>query len=200
MTSAPIAQWLNDRYLREDDILNVGGVFADTRIEIPVYSPTGAGVFTMLRNFDDNLPKYSYVPEKCRPTYTLYALVTQAHVIRGKGYAIVVEGVADALAAHRLGLPAVSSFSANMGGVQHALLSLLCNRIVVWGDGDEAGNSFCTRAIERFDNVSGVVVEGYDPAAYIALCDGKLPSALKVELLEPSEERALHIFNGDVCE
>lgn len=156
-------KWLVEHGLSKVDLAQAGAFFDDVtnRLIIPVRSLSGAFCFDMIRNFDPKYPRYEFRPVNCRPSTILYG---HQYIIGRPDKVVVVEGFSDVLALRKSGISSVSTMTSSISVVQKTLLSTIEATIVVWADGDEAGEKF----IQSLNGVSGFIVEGYDPSEVVA--------------------------------
>lgn len=160
--------WLKERALTLDFMSRYGVKFDqfNNRLVAPVRSMRGTFCFDMYRNFNDDKPKYTYNPEKCRISAVLYGF--EMDILKSKAI-IIVEGFADVLALKRVGLKAVMSpLTSQLGVVQLAYLKVFGKPVIVWGDGDEAGQDFISQVDNMPFRAKGFTVSGQDPASFVA--------------------------------
>ena len=174
-------RWANERWLTAGILRDVGVTVSEIRIKFPVTGPDGEYAFDVMRYFEGDV-RYKY-PYGIRFNHLLYGYYEQIDRMREHGFCITTEGMADALAVRRLGLPAVGCFSSVLSPIQQALLHKVVKRILIWGDGDEAGEGFASSKVflntQTGYMISGFVIDGYDPASYLAYTDGQLPPSVK---------------------
>ena len=187
-----IVRWLDERWITVEQLEQVKAIVYEDCIKFPVLSPSNHWVFDMIRNFDTSKPRYVIQPTKCRAGHTLYGYSTQKALISSLGLVIVTEGIADSLAVRRLGLPAVAALGSVLSDVQKALLRCSGVYVIVWGDGDTEGKLFA-QSVPEF---TGVMVQGYDPAAYLASGKGtfSIPPGSDFAKMFISDRTCHHMF------
>ena len=161
-----VAEWLQEHGLSISD-LNDWGAYVDklnNRIIVPVKGLDGNFCFDVIRNFNPNLIKYEMRPKNCRVSYMMYGLTNE---MLKADFIVLVEGFSDVIALRKWGVPAVATFSSHISPVQWAFVSPLPN-IIAYGDGDEAGRKWVRELATKYDNVLGMVVDGLDPAEFVA--------------------------------
>ena len=189
-----IVKWMKERWLTEEQLKEANAVVYEDQIKFPVLSPSSRWVLDVIRNFSEDKPRYTIQPVNCRIGHTLFGYSTQKALIKSLRLVVVTEGIADSLAVRRFGIPSVAAHGAAISDVQQALLKATGAYVIVWGDGDEEGMTFA-KSVSEF---TGVVIQGYDPAAYLAHCDGSFPAHTDLTSMFLSE-RDYHymIFNAD---
>lgn len=127
-----ISQWtirrLNFGYIKY-------GIYRN-RVVIPVYDYSGRKILWYEgRNAtnDNSVPKY-WRPKYSSSSMTLY---NYANILQ-KDYAVVVEGIFDAIKLYNCGIPGVCIFSSKISDMQYALLSAF-SKVLLAFDGDAAG-------------------------------------------------------------
>ena len=101
------------------------------------------------RVMDNSLPKYINSPETeiFKKSETLFAINLAKEEIRKKGYAIIVEGYLDTIVCHQYGFSnTVAPLGTALTSRQLQKLKLLCKRVVLVFDGDDAGISAARRS------------------------------------------------------
>lgn len=148
------------------------------RIVMPVRSLSGSYVLDVVRNLDGE-PKFDLRPKGCRTSCVLYGLNRTSEAIQAADLAIVVEGVMNALAVYKFGVPNVCAvLTASLSRVQLALLLSFASKLIVFADGDEAGKEFARKSTEMSSLVTGIIVAGHDPPSFAA-SGGNLRSVLQ---------------------
>jgi DNA primase len=124
------------------------------RLMFPIHDQLGRVVaFGGRRLNDADEPKYINSPETTlfNKSATLYALNLAADSIKRSGVAIVTEGYMDAIACHQAGVTnVVATLGTALTPIGARVLQRLCSKIVLFFDGDEAGQKAADRAIEVF--------------------------------------------------
>lgn len=124
------------------------------RLMFPIHDQLGRVVaFGGRRLNDADEPKYINSPETAlfNKSATLYALNLAADSIKRSGVAIVTEGYMDAIACHQAGVTnVVATLGTALTPLGARVLQRLCSKIVLFFDGDEAGQKAADRAIEVF--------------------------------------------------
>jgi len=103
------------------------------------------------RVLDTSLPKYLNSPETqlFQKGKLLYGLSSAAVAIRQTGYAIIVEGYMDAIAAHQYGFAnTVASLGTSLTKEQVQLLKRFSREVVIAYDADAAGEKATLRGLE----------------------------------------------------
>ena len=124
------------------------------RLMFPIHDALGRVVAFGARKLkEDDEPKYLNSPETAlfNKSATLYGLPFASAAIRAAGRAIVTEGYMDCIACHQAG---VKNVVATLGTALTAhgvrVLRRLCDEVVLFFDGDDAGQRAADRAIEAF--------------------------------------------------
>ncbi len=124
------------------------------RLMFPIHDALGRVVAFGARKLkEDDEPKYLNSPETAlfNKSATLYGLPFASVAIRAAGRVIVTEGYMDCIACHQAG---VKNVVATLGTALTAhgvrVLRRLCDEVVLFFDGDEAGQRAADRAIEAF--------------------------------------------------
>ncbi len=161
------------------------------RIMFPIYDIQKRIVGFGGRVMDDSLPKYLNSPETpiFSKGHVLYGLDTAKDSIRGEGYAIIVEGYMDVIAAHQAGVSNVVGTLGTAFTINHLrALTRFCKEVVLTFDSDTAGINAALRAMDIFTGgeVKAKVLllpEGEDPDSFI----GKNGKSAFLELLKQSK-------------
>jgi DNA primase len=127
------------------------------------------------RVLDDSFPKYLNSPEThfFQKSKILYGLSLAADAIRQTGYAIIVEGYTDAIAAHQYGFNnTVASMGTALTRDQAQLLKRYARDIVIAYDADAAGEKAALRGLELLQEVGcrvkiAVLPAKMDPDCFI---------------------------------
>ncbi|MGB7069956.1 MAG: DNA primase [Pyrinomonadaceae bacterium] len=145
------------------------------RIIFPVLDVNGNPVAFGARALNNDQPKYLNSPET--PAYIkgdhLYGLFQASSEIKGRGFAILVEGYLDLIALHQNGIKNVTaSLGTSLTANQSKLLSRYTRNVVINYDGDSAGIMASRRAIgellpNNFDIKVLVLPNGMDPDDFI---------------------------------
>jgi DNA primase len=145
---------------RDDELLEAGlaleseGGLRDRfhgRIMFPIWDERGRAVGFGARALDDSHPKYLNTPQT--PIFDkgglLYLLDRAREEIRRSGFAVIVEGYTDAIAAHQNGFTnVVASMGTSLTERQVQLLKRYGSRIVLALDADAAGAAAAARGHE----------------------------------------------------
>lgn len=146
------------------------------RLMFPIHDISGRTVGFSARVLDDSLPKYINTPETdiYHKSNILYGIDLAKGAIRKSDYAIVVEGMMDAIASYQAGIknvvaPGGTALTEN----QLRLLGRLTKNLKLAFDIDFAGSEATRRAIELAWNLGFnikiiVIPDGKDPAEAIA--------------------------------
>jgi len=143
------------------------------RLIFPICDESGSPIAFGARRLDENEePKYINSPESLlfQKSKTLYGLHLANRSIRERNCAVVVEGYTDVIACHQAGLThVVATLGTSLTKDHAALLSRICDQVILVFDGDEAGQRAADRAIEVFisrtiDVRICVLPAGQDPA------------------------------------
>ena len=186
-----IQQWMDARYLTAEVLGKVNALIGEDSVKFPVWGPSGQWAFDVVRNFNGDV-RYMVTPSESRPSHTLYLYKAQIPHIKRLEYVVVVEGVTDALALTRLGIPAVGLLGSAMSRVQQALLSHISPIVLVWPDGDEAGD-LLRDAVADLPYYC-MQVEDMDPAEVVGR--GPIPKDIMDVLRYPGEHRYIR-FSPD---
>lgn len=133
-----------------------GGAFdmQRNRVMFPIFDLLGRVIAFGGRRIDDqDEPKYINSSESAlfNKSATLYGLNLAAEEIRRTHEAIVVEGYMDVIACHQAGVTNVIATLGTALTAQSArVLSRLCDKVVLFFDGDDAGQRAADRAVEVF--------------------------------------------------
>lgn len=159
-------------------IENTGGsssaLFAN-RIMFPISNARGEVIAFGGRALGDSQPKYLNSPETAffRKRENLFGIDKAASAIRAEGFFVLVEGYMDVLAMHQAGIAnCIAPLGTALTEQQVRLLKRYAAKAVVLFDGDAAGQSATSRAIEMLEKEDLIVqvVElpgGQDPADYV---------------------------------
>ena len=143
------------------------------RLMFPICDESGSPIAFGARRLDENEePKYINSPETSlfQKSKTLYGLHLASVSIRQRNCAVIVEGYTDVIACHQAGLTnVVATLGTSLTKDHAALLSRICDQVILVFDGDEAGQRAADRAIEVFiarpiDVSICVLPAGQDPA------------------------------------
>ena len=162
--------WLSDHGLEESDLAEWGARFDDGSLLIPVRGVDGSTLFTMRRNFNSG-SKYLFEPPECRTSGVLFGLDLALESIERLDQVVVVEGASDVMASRKSGVPnSVAILGSSISAIQRAMLHALASRIIVLGDGDEAGEKLAREFASREHpgQVTTAIVRGFDPALFVA--------------------------------
>ncbi len=124
--------------------------FFRNRLMIPIHDKYGRIIGFTGRSFDPEAKaKYLNTPET--PVYykskALFGLNWACHTIKNKGFAYLVEGNADVIRLHQIGiLETVASSGTALSREQILELKKLCNSITIIGDTDKAGQMAVDRS------------------------------------------------------
>ncbi len=145
------------------------------RITLPIYDAAGRMVGFGSRALDDSKPKYLNTPETpfFNKRHLLYGLHLAKEAIREKGFAVVVEGYMDVIAAHQYGVKnVVASLGTALTREQVKLLMRYTEEIVIAYDADAAGINAAVRGLDLVQQLGCRVKilqipQGKDPDEYI---------------------------------
>lgn len=147
------------------------------RVMLPIYDMHSMLVGFGGRVMDDTSPKYLNSPET--PLFSkrqlLYGLDLAQNYIRESGYAVIVEGYMDVIAAHQAGIQnVVGTLGTAITGNHLKCLSRFTSEVFLTFDSDPAGINAARRAVELFLNseINAKVLllpEGEDPDSYIRM-------------------------------
>lgn len=147
------------------------------RLVFPVRDPWGRvlGFSGRLLDPDAKAAKYVNSPETAcyKKGDVLLGLDLAQDLIRARGFAVLVEGNFDAVAAQRAGLGAVAPCGTALTASQARLLVRLTQSVVVAFDGDKAGQEASVKAVGILE-AAGLMVrvarlpKGQDPASMTA--------------------------------
>lgn len=139
-----------------DGVGDGGGAFdmQRNRVMFPIFDLLGRVIaFGGRRINDQDEPKYINSSESAlfNKSATLYGLNLAAEEIRRTHEAIVVEGYMDVIACHQAGVTnVVATLGTALTAQSARVLSRLCDRVVLFFDGDDAGQRAADRAVEVF--------------------------------------------------
>lgn len=146
-----------------------------SRIMFPIYDIQKRVAGFGGRVLDDSTPKYLNSPEA--PVFIkgnlLYGLDTAKDSIKEAGYAIIVEGYMDVIAAHQAGIFNVVGTLGTAFTPNHLrLLQRMCKEVILTFDSDTAGINAALRTLDVFidSEVEAKVLllpEGEDPDSFI---------------------------------
>ena len=156
------SQWLEGRGLTVADVApyRLGVVVDDSpesrpykrRLAIPYLTPAGV-VDIRFRALDDRGPKYLSRPGAEGHLYNVGALWRDSDVIA------ICEGEIDALVMDTFsGIPAVGIPGVHLWKKHYSLLFNDYERVIILGDGDEAGRDFAASLAEKVPNSIPVAV------------------------------------------
>jgi len=143
------------------------------RLMFPIFDGLGRPIAFGARRLDEQEePKYLNSPESMlfNKSETLYGLHLAKKPIIDLRVAVVVEGYTDVIACHQAGIQNVVATLGTAFTREHeAVLSRLCDRVVLLFDADGAGQKAADRAVEIFlkgalDVGVAVLPPGLDPA------------------------------------
>ena len=133
------------------------------RLMFPIKDSRGAVAGFSGRLISDNAREAKYVNSPQTPIFNkgslLFGLDLARPVIREKNEAVLVEGEFDVLSAHKAGVVnVVASKGTALTDGQVAILSRLCEKVVLCFDTDLAGDTASRRGIELLD-IAGLTVK-----------------------------------------
>ncbi len=145
------------------------------RLMLPICDAAGRTVGFGGRALDDSNPKYLNTPETdyFNKRHLLYGLHLAKGAIRQQGYAVVVEGYMDVIAAHQRGIKnVVASMGTALTREQIKLLMRYTEEIVVAYDADAAGIKAALRSLDLIQELGCRVKilqipQGKDPDEFI---------------------------------
>ena len=145
------------------------------RVMFPIYDIQKRVVGFGGRVLDDSVPKYLNSPET--PIFNkgglLYGIDTAKDNIRESGYAIIVEGYMDVIAAHEAGILNVVGTLGTAFTINHLrIINRFCKEAVLTFDSDTAGINAALRTLDIFigSEVKARVLllpDGEDPDSFI---------------------------------
>ena len=145
------------------------------RLMFPICDEAGSPIaFGARRLNESEEPKYinsveTSLFQKSKP---LYGLHLASRAIRENNCAVVVEGYTDVIACHQVGLNhVVATLGTSLTKDHAALLSRICDQVILVFDGDDAGKRAADRAVELFisrpiDVHICILPDGQDPADF----------------------------------
>nr|WP_274380958.1 DNA primase [Desulforadius tongensis] len=147
------------------------------RVILPIKDAAGRIVGFGGRTLDGSTPKYLNTPETSlfNKRHLLYGLHLSRAAIRDSGYAVVMEGYMDVVAAHRLGIKnVVASLGTALTREQVKLLMRYTDEIVIAYDADAAGVKAAIRGLDLIQQMGCRVKilqipDGKDPDEYFRL-------------------------------
>ncbi len=126
------------------------------RLIFPIFDQLGRTIaFGGRRINDADEPKYINSTESSlfNKSASLYALNFAAQEMREQKTAIIVEGYMDVIACHQAGITnVVATLGTALTPQSARVLSRLCEKVVLFFDGDDAGQRAADRAVEVFFN------------------------------------------------
>jgi DNA primase len=143
------------------------------RLMFPICDEIGSTIaFGGRRLREEDEPKYINSPdtELFHKSKTLYGYHLARPAIQSTNKAIVVEGYTDVIACHQAGISnVVATLGTALTADHAAILSRICDEVILVFDGDDAGQRAADRAVEVFfskeiDVQICVLPEGKDPA------------------------------------
>lgn len=192
-------RFLKDKGYREEILLRSGVIIKGNgyydrfrgRVIFPIFDNQNRVVGFGGRVLDDSVPKYLNSPET--PLFKkgdiLYGLNIARKKIMEAGYAIIVEGYMDVIAAHQAGLTNVIGTLGTAFTPNHLKkLSRLCREVILTFDSDNAGINAAMRCVDIFVGKEPrakvlLLPTGEDPDTFIR---GKGPDFF-MELVEKSK-------------
>ena len=176
---------LSSKGFRAEDVVRAGlavvgdgGKYYDRfsqRIIFPIWDPAGRVVGFSGRVLDGSQPKYINTPET--PFFykgnLLYGLHLARAAIKEKGFAVIVEGYMDVIAAHQYGLcNTVASMGTSLTSEQVKLLKHYTKNVYVAYDADAAGVAAACRGMDLLQEMGCrvrvvTVPEGKDPDEFL---------------------------------
>ena len=128
------------------------------RLIFPIFDQLGRTIaFGGRRINDADEPKYINSTESSlfNKSASLYALNFASAEMRERKTAIIVEGYMDVIACHQAGVTnVVATLGTALTPQSARVLSRLCEKVVLFFDGDDAGQRAADRAVEVFFNSS----------------------------------------------
>ena len=165
-------KWLREHGLSVSDFDGLYVKLTPYAIHVPVFSLSGSFIYNITRNLDEFGPKFYYNPSESSPGFYPYGLNLALPSILEKDFVFVVEGFSDVIALRKNGiLNVVSTQTSKFSKVSQALVGCFSRRVVLLGDGDDAGEKFINQDVD-FDDVSRVMTPpGTDPASFLCRDD-----------------------------
>ncbi|MTI81446.1 MAG: DNA primase [Firmicutes bacterium] len=145
------------------------------RVILPICDAAGRVVGFGGRALDDSKPKYLNTPETplFNKRHLLYGLHLARGAIRDNGYALVMEGYMDVVAAHQFGINnSVASLGTSLTRDQVKLLMRYTDEIIIAYDSDAAGVNAAIRGLDLIQQMGCrvkilQVPYGKDPDEYL---------------------------------
>ncbi len=136
-----------------------------------IYGDTVGFGYRFLRNSDITDKDSKYINSKNSALFNkgkiLYGLNYATNMIKESGFAVLVEGFFDVIALQSVGVPAVGSMGTNFTTEQIDLLSQFTSDIMIFFDGDNAGENATEKAtilLEKKDiNTKIINIHNTDP-------------------------------------
>ena len=128
------------------------------RLMFPIWDVRGRIAGFGARALDDSVPKYINTPQTdiFDKGGNLYYLSSSRGDIRGAGYAVIVEGYMDVIAAHQHGFTnVVASMGTALTERQMRLVRRYTRKVVLALDADAAGSEAVLKGREAFDEAVG---------------------------------------------
>jgi DNA primase len=126
---------------------------------IPIYQDKKL-ISVGLRELGNNIPKWLYQPRGVKLSNTFYNIDRVNELIEdGTDEIILVEGIFDVWAYHRIGIDNVLAiFGSNISEKQYKELMKFNVKITFSFDNDEAGNKCKDKSIKLFENKNEIAV------------------------------------------
>ncbi|OAT85810.1 DNA primase [Desulfotomaculum copahuensis] len=145
------------------------------RIIFPIWDARGRVIGFGGRVLGDGAPKYLNTAETpvFSKSHVLYGLHLARPAIQQQGFAVMMEGYMDVIAAHQFGVSnAVASLGTSLTGGQIELLKRYTANVVIAYDADAAGQSAALRGMELLLQADcrvkvATVPEGKDPDDFL---------------------------------
>ena len=173
-----VREWAEERWLTDMILRYVGAQANDMLVRFPVTGPDGCHVFDAERYFGTG-SRWKFRPQYSRKSHVLYGYAEQREKIKNWGFCVLTEGIPDSLAVRRLGLPALGCLGSYLSEIQARLIYRYAKIALIWGDGDDGGREFAQTPDKYGLTIRGVVVDGYDPASYLAQFNGQINDTLR---------------------
>jgi DNA primase len=139
--------------------IQIGESIFTNKLMIPIYQDKKL-ISVGLRELGNNIPKWLYQPRGVKLSNTFYNIDRVNELIEdGTDEIILVEGIFDVWAYHRIGIDNVLAiFGSNISEKQYKELMKFNVKITFSFDNDEAGNKCKDKSIKLFENKNEIAV------------------------------------------
>ena len=173
-----IEDWLDGRLLTMADLIPWNIIYDKVlhRLVVPVYSSESKYCLDIIRKLESE-PKYEKSPARCRPSCVLYGLNRTKLAIKYADMAVIVEGFSDVLTCVKMGeINVVAALTSNLSKIQLAIIHVYASKLIIWGDGDDAGREFAKKLSGK--QYTGITVIDHDPPSF-ARAGGDIKSIVR---------------------